>query len=144
MLARITKEYFHNQTCLYEGIYARLQHLLCNMQDAPTGACYAIGSQIGFRILERHKYTTILLLTIRMPAAAPLIPDLEMGIRLYHDAGVAEVQSYQNNKYIQPDYDYPNPRMHQPDEKHQVNRLLYEWLDYCLRQGRRLPASLSG
>jgi hypothetical protein len=59
-----------------------------------------------------------------------------MSIRLYHDARMAEVNSSQNIRWIKPRYDYPNKKMHLPDEKQQINQFLKEWLQLCLQQGQ--------
>ncbi|MGQ7191841.1 DUF1249 domain-containing protein, partial [Escherichia sp. HC-CC] len=32
-------------------------------------------------------------------------------------------------------YDYPNKKLHQRDEKHQINQFLADWLRYCLAHG---------
>ena len=58
-----------------------------------------------------------------------------MVIRLYHDARMAEVISSQDIQQVQPRYDYPNVKMHHPDEKEQMNLFLKEWLQLCLRLG---------
>ena len=57
-------------------------------------------------------------------------------VRLCHDARVAEVTEFDRHRRLQARYAYPNPAMLQPDEKLQVNRLLGEWLQHCLRWGR--------
>ena len=59
-----------------------------------------------------------------------------MDIRLFHDARMAEVISSQDIRCIKPRYDYPNPDMHHPDEKQQMNQFLKEWLQLCLRLGK--------
>lgn len=59
-----------------------------------------------------------------------------MSIRLYHDARMAEVISSQDIHQVKPRYDYPNKRMHQQDEKQQINQFLNEWLHLCLEHGQ--------
>lgn len=59
-----------------------------------------------------------------------------MVIRLYHDARNTEVISSQNIRQVKPRYDYPNAKMHHPDEKQQINLFLNEWLHLCLRLGQ--------
>lgn len=59
-----------------------------------------------------------------------------MTIRLYHDARMAEVISNQDVVQVKPRYDYPNPQMHQQDEKQQINQFLNEWLHLCLQMGQ--------
>ena len=59
-----------------------------------------------------------------------------MVVRLYHDAGLAEVLFFQKQGRIHPSYDYPNRNMFQPDEKAQLNRFLGDWLSHCLQHGQ--------
>jgi len=60
----------------------------------------------------------------------------KMTIRLYHDARMAEVISNQDIRQVKPRYDYPNSKMHLPDEKEQINQFLKEWLQLCLKLGQ--------
>jgi len=61
-----------------------------------------------------------------------------MSVRLYHDARMAEVLSYQKQGRFKPSYEYPNQKMFQRDEKAQLNHFLGEWLNYCLKVGQVL------
>ena len=86
-------------------------------------------------ILERSPFTTLLKLQMEADWGQLLkIPETEM--RLYHDVKMAEIVSRKTNQIIQPRYDYPNTKMHQPDEKEQHNRFLAQWLDYALSTRR--------
>ena len=60
----------------------------------------------------------------------------KMVVRLYHDARMAEIISNQDVKQVKPRYDYPNEKMHLPDEKQQINFFLKEWLQLCLQHGQ--------
>jgi len=103
---------------------------------------FFISPQIGFTILVKEvtRYTTLvhisqsLQLTANSNYGTVLSPAMQ--IRLYHDARVAEVNSSQNIRWIKPRYDYPNEKMHLPDEKQQINQFLKEWLQLCLQQGQ--------
>lgn len=59
-------------------------------------------------------------------------------VRLYHDATVAEVIAWEGHRRFHARNEYPNPKMHQADEKAQLNRFLGELLELCLAQGRIL------
>ena len=63
------------------------------------------------------------------------ITEPEMSVRLYHDANMAEVLSYQSIAKVQPSYYYPNNKMHQKNEKAQWNKFLGEWLTHCIKSG---------
>ncbi|EBB4503635.1 TPA: ADP-ribose diphosphatase [Salmonella enterica subsp. enterica serovar Typhi] len=48
---------------------------------------------------------------------------------------VAEVCSSQQIFRFKARYDYPNKKLHQRDEKHQINQFLADWLRFCLAHG---------
>lgn len=93
--------------------------------------------QVSIHIVERSKYTT----TVAVAQESLLddwVPKPTLTVRLYHDAQMAEVLTFQRNRYIRQTYTYPNEKMFQPDEKAQLNVFLGEWLEFCLRSGRAL------
>lgn len=98
------------------------------------------------RLLERSAYTDTLelsLSTLRLPWC----PRLDMEVRIYHDAALAEVLRFQRARRIPARNRYPNPSMQGRDEKTQVNEFLAECLDHCLREGYAdwtLPAGRPG
>ncbi|MCU4675325.1 DUF1249 domain-containing protein [Catenovulum sp. 2E275] len=95
------------------------------------------------KVLELSRYTN--LLEIRQLSTS--LPDFlqpKVQVRVYHDAKMAEVIKSQNISRIQPSYIYPNKQMHQPDEKHQINLFLHDWLVFCKEQGMSLPSQVAG
>lgn len=82
------------------------------------------------QILESTKYTDKILLS-QTQQVNPLI-DPKIEFRLFHDAQMAEVLTYQQTGRIRQKYDYPNPNLFQQDEKIQINQLLKEWLHLSL------------
>lgn len=101
---------------------------------------------IELSVLERAPYTTLIQLTQESEDAGDWMSQPRITVRLYHDARCAEVVSYQRARDFQAVYDYPNPEMHHPDEKVQVNRLLGELLAVCLHHGqvKELPLLVGG
>src|SRR4051812_24265626 len=93
------------------------------------------------RVSERSPYTTTLEIAQLPSPLLSLAPTLT--VRVYHDARLAEVIAFTRWRRAQPRYDYPNPGMHQPDEKSQWNRFLGEWLSHCLQHGFHLDRPLS-
>lgn len=80
-------------------------------------------------VLERTPFTT--LLRLQMEAGwQHLLTTPKAEVRLYHDVRMAEIVSRKTRHILQPRYDYPNAKMHQPDEKEQHNQFLALWLDY--------------
>ena len=94
-------------------------------------------------VLERGPYTT--LLRFQQVAQSELEPELlehdwsalpvQMTVRVYHDAEMAEVVDFMNVRHFESSYEYPNRQMLLPDEKQQVNYFLTDWLDRCLQFG---------
>lgn len=121
---------------LYENNYAKLLPLLPYSDEIGDARVYLVcDEKYRLTIIESTRYTTVIALGLDdvSDVADYLIPKLT--VRLYHDAKVAEVCSAQQISRFKPIYDYPNLRMHQKNEKHQVNRFLGEWLTHCLRHG---------
>lgn len=91
--------------------------------------------KIQLRVLERAPYTY----TVEIKQANvrhPYEDARELRVRMYHDARMAEVVSWNRQWNIRSRYDYPNRRMCQKDEKYQLNSFLGEWLAHCLARGR--------
>lgn len=97
-------------------------------------------------VLERSPYTTLVRLAQTDSRSRSWMAQPQITIRMYHDANCAEVVQYQRFRDFKAVYDYPNPDMHQRDEKVQVNRLLGELLAVCLHRGQvtAVPLALSG
>jgi len=91
-------------------------------------------SRVSITVIERSKYTVTLRLA-QESEIADWMPHPTITVRLYHDAHMAEVLSFQKNRYVRQRYEYPNQKMFMPDEKAQLNKFLGEWLDHCKRVG---------
>ena len=63
----------------------------------------------------------------------PQIPPVEMTIRLYHDAEVADVITYQNITRLIAPY-FSAQKDTDQDHKRQANILLYELLSGCVKK----------
>ncbi len=117
--------------------YLRLSRLFPAMCDEEERSfILALGgrdSQVRISVVERGPYTT--LLDIKQLPDVSWLAQAHLRVRLYHDARSAEVVECQGVRHFRAAYGYPNPSMHQPDEKAQVNRLLSEFLTLCLAQG---------
>ena len=135
---------------LCETNYALLMRLFLNKSSLGE----VVGNQYSFFISEHlsycitvkeiTRYTT--LINMKQLISSYCYADIlapTMIIRLYHDARMAEINTSQHIRYIKPRYDYPNDKMHYPDEKQQINQFLKEWLQLCLQQGQVTVAALS-
>ncbi|MCG7498208.1 DUF1249 family protein [Vibrio sp. Of7-15] len=118
----------------YESNYAKLCPLLPRSNRVGDECGYQVFDHVYcVKIVEVTKYTTIV--DICQTDANPSLPLPKLTVRLYHDARVAEVCASQQISQIKPRYDYPNSRMLQKDEKHQVNQFLSDWLTFCIKNG---------
>jgi uncharacterized protein YqiB (DUF1249 family) len=99
---------------------------------------------LRLKVDERFKYTSTVLVSHRYETNSPWLESPGLVVRLYHDASVAEVICMQRRKQLSGAYPYPNPNMHLPDEKLQLNEYLGEWLSECLRYGHLMEIVFSG
>lgn len=118
-----------------ETNFAQLSRLLPKEDRVGGSVAYQInGASYQITVQESTRYTT--LVEVRQTAPAVSYWSLpSMSVRLYHDARVAEVCSTQQIYRFKARYDYPNKKLHQRDEKHQINQFLADWLRYCLSHG---------
>lgn len=99
---------------------------------------------LRLKVDERFKYTSTVLVSHRYETNSPWLESPGLVVRLYHDASVAEVICMQRRKQLSGAYPYPNPNMHLPDEKLQLNEYLGKWLSECLRYGHLMEIVFSG
>lgn len=118
---------------IYERNYQRLMRLLPHLRQIAEGAQFGVEGSVALsaEVMESHRYTTVLRMRHGLPLPAPVTTP-EMIVRLYHDAGVAEVTEYQQRSRFRVKYDYPNAEMHHVREKGRVNEFLGEWLEHLL------------
>lgn len=129
----------HQAQC--EANYVRLCKLLPSIEQRESWE-YLVDSEsehppekIQLRVLERAPYT----FTLEIKQAQmhhPYEDAREMRVRMYHDARMAEVVAWNKQWNTRSRYEYPNVRMHQRDEKYQLNCFLGEWLAHCLARGQ--------
>ena len=123
-----------------EANYARLMRLLPDFESVDcrefllTGGDGEASIQVSLQITQRCPYTTMVTVSQKIALTAWVEPPC-FEVRLYHDAGMAEVIEYSGQRRWSARYDYPNAEMHQQDEKHQLNRFLGEWLSHCVAVG---------
>ncbi|SUP86065.1 DUF1249 family protein [Yersinia wautersii] len=120
---------------LCEINYAQLRRLILRIDEVGESVAYQIkGVSYRLTIIESTRYTSVVEIVQTAPAASHWsLPS--MVVRLYHDAMVAEVCASQQISHFKASYDYPNKKLHQRDEKHQINQFLADWLRYCLAHG---------
>ncbi|WP_413736931.1 DUF1249 family protein [Sodalis sp. RH21] len=134
MIKRYTPD-FPEMMRLCETNFAQLRRLLPRTNEVGDQITYQVnGASYRLTILEATRYTTL----VQILQTEPLVSFWSlpsMSVRLYRDAMVAEVCSSQQIYRFKARYDYPNKKLHQRDEKHQINQFLADWLRYCLAYG---------
>lgn len=120
--------------------YHRLRRLFPELRDSAefdfSLALSGFEAAVECRVLARGPYTTEIELGLAQAAGwSELAGTPQFQVRVYHDAGSAEVISYQDQNRFHGKYEYPNTRMRQRDEKAQINRFLSEFLNLCLSHG---------
>lgn len=133
------KKHFYDQTRLHETNYALFSTLLGDLDKLDNGYQLPLGegSELRIHLLERHRYTLMISLQLTLPHLKPFNNDLSLEIRLYLDAGVAEVSHYQGHGRFAASCETPNQKGYHADEKQQANRMLQEALRYCIKQQRQ-------
>lgn len=87
---------------------------------------------VKIKCLEVSPYTTLISLKLTF-VQCPQISPVEMSIRLYHDAEVADVVTYQNILHLVAPY-FSTEKNTDKDHKRQANILLYELLSGCIKR----------
>ena len=88
---------------------------------------------VELTVIENTRYTSLIRIHQMFNSKNHHLSDIVFEVRLYHDAQLAEVISYQGNTRIEYKYTYPNKHMFVPEEKRQGNLLLHDWLSTCSR-----------
>jgi hypothetical protein len=115
---------------VYEKNYQHLVQMLTFLRDGREVKQGIPIRKNGLEVvvLEKSKYTHLIQLQ-QIPVDPDSLPTaLALQVRLYHDAQLAEVSSYQEFYRLRARYEYPNSNMFYRDEKEQSNYLLYDWL----------------
>lgn len=133
-----------NPMWYFERNYVLLHKCFWRMFDSgESQECELSKTRIICKVIERTKYTDLVDVCQVFPQSNVLIPNLVFKVRIYHDARLAEVISYQGYQHVQARYEYPNGQGFYPDEKRQANLLFYEWLLNYMRKARSLLTTVS-
>jgi len=125
-----------NSQALFEANYRSLRKLFPGIKDLGCWQCmFMVGqNRLDVHIQEQTPYTTMLKMEISVNGQL-FLPKSSFIVRMYHDALVAEVVNFQGHRHLKPFYTYPNSNLYYADEKRQTNRLLWESLGFCEKQG---------
>ncbi len=136
---------FHELMSLYEENYVRFNQLVCDLPDVSRLSLSRRIADVDLhlRVLERHKYTTTVLLTYRFQCEEGEVRTPDIKIRLYHDTKQAEAISccHQDKKrygWLDRDFCHSNIQW-----RWRMNHFLFKWLNYCLKSGHGFPQQKS-
>ena len=117
---------------VYEENYISLLQLLPFLfeDDGLIRVCARhSNASLVISILEHCRYTQVMEIKQVFNETSQHLQGLAMKVRVYHDAQLAEVISYQGHSRLLSKYPYPNQKMFHRDEKRQANYLLHDWLN---------------
>lgn len=114
--------------------------LLCRLMPANSDDDYFSyllddDSTIELQITEKHPYTTFITLAQNHQQSQQELLSFKLNLRLYHDARQVEVFT-PDGRAMEAIKAYPNPDMHQTDEKYNINHFLNDLLLHTLQHGR--------
>ena len=126
---------------LYERNYINIRRLLPVIPPARMERVSRTpgGLDLHLYVTERCRYTSELILTYRFGQDdGSTIAEPNLWIRVYHDARQAEVMAAHPRH--RPIFAIDALAHHRPERillstRWRINRFLYKWLSYCLRQG---------
>ncbi len=118
---------------MYEDNFIKLKKLIPHIESIESSSLSTSEGHLDLylKIIERSRFTTTLLLSYCFNDDDNLRMEPNLKIRIYHDAGLAEVMSgkLHHGKLVLDNL--PSDALRQ---KWQLNRFLSKWLKYCLRQ----------
>ncbi len=122
-----------NPMWVYEHNYITLLELFPFLKNDQRDEVFYINedAELKIKVLERCKFTNIIQIDLNYLSETnnqQFLADVRFMCRVYYDATLVEVISYQDLARILPEYTFPNKQMCQPDEKQQANLLFYDWL----------------
>jgi uncharacterized protein len=129
---------------LYESNYIRFGWL--------AGALPALGGryrssvqgdcELLLTVIGHSPYTTTLNLTYLLPQETSVRPYPDMGVRLYHDARLAEAQEWPYSQGVAPARSLCGRMERELHQRWTRNVMLNKWLEYCVERGHRFsPAA---
>jgi len=116
---------------IYERNYALLGGMFAKLIEQPINDVITFHipgrGETQIQVVERCRYT--LTMVLAEVYSTDVVPGISMHIRLYHDARLVEVISYQGFSDMLPRYmDLGRGNPQNQQEKQQANLLLHDWL----------------
>ena len=126
---------------LYERNYIHIRRLMPTMPPVAAARISQVSGSLDLHLhmIERSRYTSELCLTYQfVHGEGATIAEPNLRIRVYHDARLAEVMAAHPRHYAALTADRWSGTgldSRALRDRWRVNRFLFKWLTYCLRQG---------
>ncbi len=118
---------------IYEDNYRMVRLLMPELRRMDDGVVYVSRPdgrmQLELSQIEHNRYTTTFNLTYRFTESLRGEREPDLSVRIYHDARSCEVLS----GFLHSRWECRKVRS--LDSGYRLNRFLFKWLSYCLRQG---------
>lgn len=117
---------------LYEENYRLVRLLMPELRTMEAGVYVSRPEgrlQLELSQIVRNRYTTTFNLTYRFTHSLRGEREPDLSVRIYHDARTCEVLSgFLHSRW-------ESRKVRSLDHGYRLNRFLFKWLNYCLRQG---------
>ena len=128
---------------LYESNFVRLQWIVEDLREVPDESRSRTQGDLPLHlsVLERNPYTTTLRLTYWFEDAGARVPDPDLTVRVYHDAGLAEVMACRRLHIHRALKAFDTAPGDELSKRWVRNSMLNKWLEYCADHGHRFDRS---
>ena len=128
---------------LYESNFVRLQWIVEDLREVPDESRSRTQGDLPLHlsVLERNPYTTTLRLTYWFEEAGAQVPDPDLTVRVYHDAGLAEVMACRRLHIHRALKAFDTAPGDELSKRWVRNSMLNKWLEYCADHGHRFDRS---
>lgn len=124
---------------LYESNFVRLHWIIEDVRELPDEARSPGRADLPLHlsVLERNPYTTTLRLTYWFDDGAARVADPDLTVRVYHDAGLAEVMACRRLHLHRALKAFDTRPGDELSRRWVRNTMLNKWLEYCADHGHR-------
>ena len=128
---------------LYESNFVRLQWIVEDLHELPDESRSTTDGDLPLHlsVLERNPYTTTLRLTYWFEDGGVRVPDPDLTVRVYHDAGLAEVMACRRLHIHRALKAFDTAPGDELSKRWVRNSMLNKWLEYCADHGHRFARS---
>jgi uncharacterized protein YqiB (DUF1249 family) len=133
---------------LYESNYIRLGWIVSGLRELGDTQVSSVAGDCTLRlsVSERGPYTTTFSLAYLFDVDGQVMPDPELGVRVYHDARLVEALGPARrpaHEALRRIHDRAMTSQTGPgrDRRWARNVMLNKWLEYCAERGHRFAAA---